>query len=122
MRPIALVLVLPLALAACKEEAARLRQSQRAEGQLIESARRWLPADATRWSDQHRAKLGEVFAASELLRKLVEMRGELDALWSRSNATREQLVGQLQQWCARAEASGVRALQDMSLRLRSYAN
>jgi stearoyl-CoA desaturase (delta-9 desaturase) len=50
-----------------------------------------------------------------------EMRVELVAIWDRSHATREQLLQQLQEWCARAEASGIKALQDFSLRLRSYA-
>jgi stearoyl-CoA desaturase (delta-9 desaturase) len=31
------------------------------------------------------------------------------------------LLHQLQDWCVRAEASGIKALQDFSLRLRSYA-
>ena len=57
---------------------------------------------------------------SRVIKTLVEMRTELNALWDRSNASREQLVAHLQQWCAQAEASGVRALQDMSVRLRSY--
>ena len=39
----------------------------------------------------------------------------------RSSVSREQLVAQLQQWCLRAEQSGVKALEDMSVRLRSYA-
>ncbi|MGA8055321.1 MAG: transposase, partial [Burkholderiales bacterium] len=49
------------------------------------------------------------------------MRQELEALWSRSSASREQLVKQLQDWCQRAEESGVAALRDFSVRLRSYA-
>jgi len=32
-----------------------------------------------------------------------------------------QLVAQLQDWCERAEASGIRSLQEFSQRLRSYA-
>jgi stearoyl-CoA desaturase (delta-9 desaturase) len=49
------------------------------------------------------------------------MRHELAALWNRSSATREQLVAQLQDWCHRAEASGIGPLRDFSMRLRSYA-
>lgn len=107
---------------ACAEEAARLRGVRRDAPQaaLLRSARRWLHVDAARWDAGHHAKLGEVLAASDRVRTLVEMRAELNALWERSNATREQLVADLQQWCARAEASGVRALHDMSVRLRSY--
>lgn len=107
--------------ATCSEEIARLRPARPAEATLIRSARRWLQRDATRWSDQNRAKLGEIFAASDRLRKLVEMRAELASTWERSNASREQLVAHLQDWCTRAEASGIRALQELALRMRRYA-
>ena len=107
---------------ACAEEARRLsRLDRRPEGRLVASARRWLHRDAARWSEQHRARLAEIFAASERLEKLVEMRRELAAVWERSSLSREQLLAHLQQWCQSAEASGIRALQDLALRLRSYA-
>jgi stearoyl-CoA desaturase (delta-9 desaturase) len=106
---------------ACSEEVARLRALRPADASLIRSSRRWLHLDSARWSDQNRAKLGEVFAASDRLRKLVEMRSELTSTWERSNASREQLVAHLQDWCLRAEESGIRALQDLALRMRRYA-
>jgi stearoyl-CoA desaturase (delta-9 desaturase) len=49
------------------------------------------------------------------------MRQELAALWERSTVSSEQLLKELQDWCSRAEASGIRALEEFSLRLRSYA-
>jgi hypothetical protein len=49
------------------------------------------------------------------------MRDELVALWDRSTASKEQLLRQLQDWCRRAEASGIAPLVDFSQRLRSYA-
>ena len=49
------------------------------------------------------------------------MRHELASMWERSNASKEQLVRQLQDWCGRAEASGLAPLVDFSQRLRSYA-
>ena len=55
------------------------------------------------------------------LQTMVSMRRELAAVWGRSKAPREQLVRQLQDWCARAEASGIRPLAEFSQRLRSYA-
>ncbi|HYF60519.1 MAG TPA: fatty acid desaturase [Burkholderiaceae bacterium] len=106
---------------ACSEEIARLRAARPADASLIASARRWLHLDAARWSEQNRAKLGEIYAASDRLRKLVEMRAELAATWERSNLSREQLVAHLQDWCTRAEASGIRALQELALRMRRYA-
>jgi stearoyl-CoA desaturase (delta-9 desaturase) len=53
--------------------------------------------------------------------KVYAMRQELSALWDRSTASSEQLLKDLQDWCARAEASGIHALEEFSLRLRSYA-
>jgi stearoyl-CoA desaturase (delta-9 desaturase) len=105
---------------ACAEEAQRL--ARRPEGKLVASARRWLHLDSARWTDQHRARAREIFAASEALHKLVEMRNELARVWERSNLSREQLVVHLQQWCQRAEASGIRSLQELSMRVRSYAS
>jgi len=57
----------------------------------------------------------------EALRTMSAMRAELAALWSRSAASREQLLRKLQDWCRRAEASGIQPLAEFSLRLRSYA-
>jgi stearoyl-CoA desaturase (delta-9 desaturase) len=52
---------------------------------------------------------------------MVSMRRDLVALWARSAASREQLVRQLQDWCRRAEASGIGPLAEFSRELRSYA-
>ena len=49
------------------------------------------------------------------------MRQELAVLWQRSSTSKEQLVHQLEDWCTRAEASGIIALQEFSRRLRCYA-
>ena len=103
---------------ACAEEARRLSRPQ---GRMLASARNWLAVEPAKWTADQRAKLGEVFAASEQVRKIVEMRNELSAIWDRSTLSREQLLALLQQWCHRAEASGVRALQDIALRMRCYA-
>jgi stearoyl-CoA desaturase (Delta-9 desaturase) len=49
------------------------------------------------------------------------MRDELAAVWQRSTATKEQLVHKLEEWCHRAENSGIAPLQEFSKRLRCYA-
>ena len=105
---------------ACGDEFNRLRGARPAEASLIQSSSGWLRLDAAQWTEQHRAKLAQIFDASDSLKKLVEMRAELAATWERTNATPEKLVAHLQDWCARAEASGVRALQDLALRMRRY--
>jgi stearoyl-CoA desaturase (delta-9 desaturase) len=48
------------------------------------------------------------------------MRQDLKAVWSRSTASSDQLVTQLEAWCRRAEQSGIDALRDFSRTLRRY--
>jgi stearoyl-CoA desaturase (delta-9 desaturase) len=67
-----------------------------------------------------RAALELLRGESRALHTLYAMRQELVAVWERSNASREHLLKALQDWCERAENSGVRQLQELSMRLRSY--
>ncbi len=83
--------------------------------------RRLLGQDAATLTPAAREQLSPLLARSERLDKIVTMRTELEALWERSSASHEQLVRQLQDWIARAEASGIRQLEEFSLSLRRYA-
>ncbi len=60
-------------------------------------------------------------SAASALKTIYAMRQELAGLWERSNDSREQLLARLQDWCHRAEASNIAALQKFSRTLRSYA-
>jgi hypothetical protein len=68
-----------------------------------------------------RARLAELLPKSPFLQTMVAMRHELVGLWARSMATREQLVGQLQDSCRRAETSEIKPLAEFSRQLRCYA-
>lgn len=82
---------------------------------------KWLHKDEGKLEEAERQQLESLMGHSASLRTYVEMRRELAALWSRSSATREQLLQQLQDWCVRAEESGIKALREFSVRLRKYA-
>ena len=101
------------------EELARLKRWSPGDAEVLRSLRRALVRGHSLGVDT--AKLAEALKKSRALATVVAMRQELVALWERSNASKEQLLRQLQDWCRRAEASGVQALVDFSLRLRSYA-
>jgi stearoyl-CoA desaturase (delta-9 desaturase) len=83
--------------------------------------RRWLHQDERFISEQQRARVANLAEKSRILGTVVTMRQELAQLWQRSSATKEQLVKQLEDWCRRAELSGITALQEFSRTLRSYA-
>ena len=87
----------------------------------VSALRHWLQRDAKDVPETVRPALSEVLSRSEALHKTYTMREELSALWARSTASKEQLVHQLQDWCSRAEQSGVSQLREFSMRLRSYA-
>jgi len=103
----------------CVEEIARLRTAH-AVNVDRKSVRRLLDSDARKLSAFDRERVNEMLSNSKKLETVYSMREELTALWQRSSATKEQLVHQLEDWCRRAEASGIDALQEFSLRLRRY--
>ena len=101
------------------QELARLGHwSQEAEA--LKPIKRTL-SSIKRDSEAERARIAEALKGSKALATALAMRDELAEIWERSSASREQLVGKLQDWCYRAEASGVAPLVEFSRRLRSYA-
>ena len=58
---------------------------------------------------------------SKELSTIYAMRQELNALWERSTESSEQLLARLQDWCHRAETSGIVPLEQFSLQLKRYA-
>ncbi|MBE9610031.1 DesA family fatty acid desaturase [Chitinilyticum piscinae] len=81
----------------------------------------WLKQDAKDTPAAEREQLAQWLAQSQVLEQVYAMRQELCRLWERSSLSRQELVQHLQDWCSRAEASGIQALQEFSLRLRRIA-
>jgi len=83
--------------------------------------RRWLrKSDVSSIPAADQQALSEVQAHSRVMSTLLQMRADLAKTWERSSASREQVLQHLQEWIVRAETSGIRALQDLALRIRSY--
>ena len=100
-----------------------LRHELRAGGSrtLLRAARRVIGRDRDMLDANATALLDEVARRHPLLGQLLRMREELKTVWEHSSASAEQLRAQLQDWCQRAEHSGIGALRALSLSLRSYA-
>jgi stearoyl-CoA desaturase (Delta-9 desaturase) len=103
-----------------REELDRLTRRSPREAEALRPLKRAL-LRVQKLSEAERARLAEALKNSWALATVVAMRQELVSLWDRSNASKEQLLRQLQDWCHRAEASGIASLQDFSQRLRCYA-
>jgi stearoyl-CoA desaturase (delta-9 desaturase) len=107
--------------AAFSEEVEHLKHKAELEARFLKSSRKLLQREPTKLDSPQQAQLVELFQHSKALETMHHMRVELGAIWERSHSTRDQLLQQLQDWCTRAEASGIKALQEFSMRLRSYA-
>jgi len=103
------------------EELGKLRRFAPHDAHVLQSLKRWLHRDEKSLCETERADLNKGLSKSRALQTVYSMRSELASLWERSSASREQLVRQLQDWCHRAEASGIRHLEEFSRRLRCYA-
>ena len=103
----------------CAEEIRELKA--RAVSVDRTAVKRMLHVDAAALQANERAKVDEAIRNSKVLATVYTMRQDLTAVWQRSSASKEQLVRQLEDWCARAERSGIVPLQKFSRRLRRYA-
>jgi stearoyl-CoA desaturase (delta-9 desaturase) len=80
----------------------------------------WLQSDAKTLKEGERAKLEVVLSDSKVLQTIYAMRQDLASVWERSTESREQLLHRLQDWCRRAEASGIPPLARFSRDLRQF--
>ena len=65
-------------------------------------------------------RLSELLSSNAALETVHEFRENLRDLWSGANVSNEKLLAQLKEWCAEAEASGIKVLEEFAARLRSY--
>jgi len=99
--------------AAVKVEGRKLRLPRRLR-RALRSDGRWL--DAAR-----RERMQGYIAARPQLAQLMEFRGRLLAIYEIRSADAAVRMEALKAWCREAEASGIDALQQFSLRLKGYA-
>ena len=108
--------------AACATEIATLRaRHAHIELPSLRRVKRWLASDPVALPEGERARLEQTIEKSSVLQQIYHMRLELAALWSRSTDSSEQLLARLQDWCHRAESSGIAPLAQFSMQLKRYA-
>jgi stearoyl-CoA desaturase (delta-9 desaturase) len=103
---------------ACRKEIAVLKGKGH-DLATLKAAKRWLHRDMDKVPAAAQPQIAQVRAAHPVLDKMVSMREELRQMWLNTNQSREQLAGDLQAWCRRAEESGIEALRQFSLKLRA---
>ena len=96
------------------KERAMARQSNAETGEAM-LVRQPILLDA-----QAKDRLHELLSDNRALKTVHEFRERLRELWSGANVSNERLLAQLKEWCAEAEASGIKVLEDFAAGLRAY--
>ncbi len=112
--------------ATCKAEIQRLRAEGVAfdnmrVGSAWKGFRGWMSADRAALTQDNAKTLDVALKNSTTLDTVYGLKKELAAVWERSTASKEELVARLEDWCRRAEATGIVPLQNFSKQVRAYA-
>ena len=91
----------------------------RLEDQVLKLSKRWLHRDLDKVPMFAIPALTQARELMPRIDTMIQMREELRSLWLSTTKTRDQLTLDLQEWCHRAEQSGIAALNDFSLQLRA---
>ncbi len=91
-----------------------------AGGAALRRARKLLVRQPKLLDEKAKHRLSELLSNNAALETVHEFRENLRGLWSGANVSNEKLLAQLKEWCAEAEASGIKVLEEFAARLRSY--
>ncbi len=64
--------------------------------------------------------LKDLLERNQALKTVHEFQQELRELWNGAHMSNERMVAKLREWCVRAEATGIAALEDFAASLRGY--
>jgi stearoyl-CoA desaturase (delta-9 desaturase) len=100
-----------------REELVRADASCR---RLLKRGGRLLTRDESQLDAAKRERRDNALAASRALRLVYDYQRQLQAIWDKT-MSQDKLIKAVQEWCARAEASGVAALQAFARSLKGYS-
>jgi len=104
---------------ALQDELLRLRLSAH-DYDRFAGLKKWVARRSAVVPEVHQQTLADLMGRSGVMKTVIEMGDELTAIWQHAAASRDEMLSHLQRWIARAEASGIQALQEAAARMRSY--
>jgi len=96
------------------------RRADRRCQRLLRRGRRMLVRDQSLIDARGQARLERALAESQALATVYQYKLRLQQLWGRSHVSQEALLAGLREWCAQAEETGIRALEEFAGRLRGF--
>ncbi|MEK7796539.1 MAG: transposase, partial [Pseudomonadota bacterium] len=103
-----------------REELKKADRRDRETWTLLKRAKRLMVRETTLLDDTARTWLQQALAHNATLHTVYSMKQRLADVWQRSATTQEHLRNALEEWCRQAEATGIQALREFALKLRTY--
>lgn len=88
---------------------------------VFRRAKRLLSREPSLLEPRQEERVQTMLSHSQSLRIIYEKRLALQQIWGRTSANGHDMLHALREWCAQAEASGIKALQDFAATLRTYS-
>lgn len=70
--------------------------------------------------ESDRKNLDQFLANTKQLQIAYNLRRDLQNIWAKTTATQKELIDALQDWCKKAESTGIKYLQDFGTYIQSY--
>ena len=97
------------------------RRADKATRQMLKRAKSILCREETLIKEVERQRLSRIVDNIPVLATIYEMRIELQAVWSKRGGNGDELLIAFREWCSTAEATGIQALGDFVVELKSYS-
>lgn len=80
----------------------------------------WLTESQEQWDDARHQWMNDFFDKHPELRKLHNLKEELNQIWALRTRSRDELAAAFKAWCEKAESTGSEALAEFAATLRQY--
>ena len=97
------------------------RRADKATRQMLKRAKSILCREETLIKEVERQRISRIVDNIPVLATIYEMRVELQAVWSKRGGNGDELLIAFKEWCSTAEATGIQALGDFVVELKSYS-
>jgi len=96
------------------------RNADRSSRNLFKQARSLMCREHSLMDERSKAQVSELLEHNATLKRIYEMRRELEAIWQHGSRNISDSMHALSDWCTQAEESGIEVLHEFSDYLRSY--
>ena len=100
---------------------AELCRDTRSCRRAVRRHRRLLRQQGRRLDNMARKRLEQLLAQSQSLATVYRFKEDLQGIWERQAQSQEALLNSLQEWCRRAESTGIQALEVFARNLRGFS-